>query len=113
MKEIAMDYLPNVYKGFGEKFPGIKEAYDALAVRCNESGPLDRRSRRLVKLGVAIGLGSEGGVRSHARRALEEGVPAAELRHAVLMAITSAGFPAMIAAMHWVEEVIEKSGQAD
>lgn len=108
-----MDYLPDVYKGFGEKFPEIKEAYDALGVRCNESGPLDRRSRRLVKLGVAIGLGSEGGVRSHARRALDEGVAVAELRHAVLMAITGAGFPAMIAAMQWVDEVIEKSGQAD
>ncbi len=105
-----MDYLPGVYKGFGEKFPEIMEAYDALAVRCNESGPLDGRSRRLVKLGVAIGLGSEGGVRSHARRALEEGVSVAELRHAVLMAFTGAGFPAMIAAMRWVDEVIEKSG---
>ena len=108
-----MDYLPGVYKGFGEKFPEIKEAYDALAVRCNESGPLDRKSRRLIKLGVAIGLSSEGGVRSHARRALSEGVPVAELRHAVLMALTGAGFPAMIAAMQWVDEVIEKSGHAD
>ena len=108
-----MDYLPDVYKGFGEKFPEVKEAYDALAVRCNESGPLDRKSRRLIKLGVAIGLSSEGGVRSHARRALEEGVSVAELRHAVLMALTGAGFPAMIAAMQWVDEVIKKSGQAD
>src|SRR5918996_1108387 len=33
-------------------------------------GPLDPRSARLVKLGVAIGAQAEGAVRSHARRAL-------------------------------------------
>jgi alkylhydroperoxidase/carboxymuconolactone decarboxylase family protein YurZ len=33
---------------------------------------------------------------------------AEELRHAVLLALTTAGFPTMIAAMKWVDEVIEK-----
>lgn len=107
-----MSYLPDVYQEFGQDFPEVSEAYDALAVRCNEWGPLDGKSRRLIKLGVAIGLSSEGGVRSHARRALQEGVSTSELRHAVLMALTGAGFPAMIAAMKWVDEVIEKSGKA-
>jgi alkylhydroperoxidase/carboxymuconolactone decarboxylase family protein YurZ len=69
---------------------------------------LDEKTRRLVKLGIAIGLSSEGGVRSHARRALEEGVTADELRHAVLVALTTAGFPTMIASMKWVNKVIEK-----
>ena len=41
-------------------------------------------------------------------RALEEGVTTDELRHAVLMAFTTAGFPTMIAAMKWVDEVIDK-----
>jgi alkylhydroperoxidase/carboxymuconolactone decarboxylase family protein YurZ len=40
-----------------------------------------------------MGLNSEGGVRSHTRRALEEGVTADELRHAVLLTFTTAGFP--------------------
>ncbi|MBA7709702.1 hypothetical protein ES703_118625 [subsurface metagenome] len=48
-------------------------------------------------------------MRSHARRALAEGVSPEELRHAVLMAFTTAGFPTMIAAVKWVEEVIGKS----
>jgi len=71
-------------------------------------GPLDEKARRLIKLGIAIGLSSEGGVKSHARRALEEGMTAEELRHAVLLAFTTAGFPTMIAAMKWVDEVIDK-----
>ena len=103
-----MTYLPDIYKEFKQEFPDIAKAYDELAVKCHGWGPLDEKTRRLVKLGISIGLSSEGGVRSHARRALEEGVTADELRHAVLVALTTAGFPTMIASMKWVNKVIEK-----
>jgi len=103
-----MTYLPDIYKEFQQRFPEIAKAYDELAVKCNGWGRLEKRTRRLIKLGIAIGLNSEGGVRSHARRALEEGITSDELRHAVLLAFTTAGFPTMIAAMKWVDEVIEK-----
>jgi 4-carboxymuconolactone decarboxylase len=101
-----VNYLPDVYQGFRQQFPEIAEAYDELAVRCHGWGPLDEKTRRLVKLGVAIGLSSEGGVRSHARRALQEGITPDELRHAVILAFTTSGFPTMVAAFKWVEEVI-------
>ena len=103
-----MNYLPGIYKEFQQQFPEVAKAYDDLAAKCHDWGKLDEKTRRLIKLGVAIGLSSEGGVRSHARRALEEGVTADELRHVVLLAFTTAGFPTMIAAMKWVDEVIEK-----
>lgn len=103
-----MAYLPDVYREFQQQFPEIAKAYDELALKCHRWGPLDEKTRRLIKLGIAIGLNSEGGVRSHARRALEEGATADELRHVVLLAFTTAGFPTMIAAMKWVEKVIEK-----
>ena len=104
-----MSYLPEIYKEFKQRFPEVAKAYDALAASCHQQGPLDGKTRRLIKLGIAIGLSSEGGVRSHARRALEEGISPDELRQAVLMGFTTAGFPTMIAAMKWVEEVINKS----
>jgi 4-carboxymuconolactone decarboxylase len=103
-----MNYLPGIYREFQQQFPELARAYDGLAGKCHDWGPLEEKTRRLVKLGVAIGLSSEGGVRSHARRALEEGITADELRHVVLLAFTTTGFPTMIAAMKWVEEVIEK-----
>ncbi|MFC2034494.1 carboxymuconolactone decarboxylase family protein [Chloroflexota bacterium] len=104
-----MNYLPEVYQDFKRQFPEVAKAYDDLAINCHEWGPLDEKTRRLVKLGIAIGMSSEGGVRSHARRALAEGTSPDELRHAVLMAFTTAGFPSMSAAMKWVEEVINKT----
>ena len=105
-----MTYLPNIYKEFQKQFPEIAKTYDELALKCHDWGPLNEKTRRLIKLGIAIGLSSEGGVRSHARQALAEGVTTNELRHAVLLAFTTAGFPTMIAAMKWVDEVIQKHG---
>ncbi len=105
-----MSYLPGIYKEFKQQFPEVARDYDSLAVSCHQWGPLDERTRRLIKLGIAIGLSSEGAVRSHARRALEEGISPDELRHAVLMAFTTAGYPTMMASMKWVDEVIGKSG---
>lgn len=104
-----MAYLPDIYIDFKRQYPEVAGAYDELALKCHEWGPLDAKTRRLVKLGIAIGLNSEGGVRSHARRALAEGASADEIRHVVLLAFTTAGFPYMAAAMKWVEKVIEKS----
>jgi 4-carboxymuconolactone decarboxylase len=106
-----MVYLPEVYKGFKKHFPKIARDYDKLAISCNEGGPLDEKTREMVKLGIAIGLSSEGAIKSHTRRALAAGVTAGEVRHAALLSLTTAGFPALIAAMKWVDEVLDKQGK--
>ena len=101
-------YLPEIFTDFRDEFPEISRAYDELALKCHEWGPLDKKSRRLIKLGIAMGANSEGGVRSHARRALDEGITPEEIRHAVILALTTAGFPTMIASLKWVEEVLNR-----
>jgi len=103
-----MAYLPEVYKGFKKHFPEISKTYEKVAVSCNEGGPLDEKTRELVKLGIAIGLSSEGAVKSHTRRALAAKSTVEEIRHAVLLSLTTAGFPAMIAALKWIDEVLDK-----
>ena len=103
-----MNYLPEIHKDFKKRFPEIAKHYDTLAQSCNDWGPLDSKTRRLVKLGISAGLNSEGAVRSHVRRALDEGISPDELRHAILLAFTTAGYPEMNAAMKWAEEVIGK-----
>ncbi len=107
----GLKYLPDIYIDFEKDYPDIARAYDNLAVAIHNWGPLDMKTRRLVKLGVAIGLSSEGGVRSHVRRALAEGITRDEIRHAILMAFTTAGFPTMIAALKWAEEVFENNAE--
>ncbi len=107
MTQPSRTYLPRVYRDLRAEHPGVAEAYDALGDACRRAGPLSAREQRLVKLGIAIGLSSEGGVRSHVRRGLSEGVPVADLLHAVAIAVPTAGFPATAAAYQWAREVLD------
>ena len=107
MSQEQRSYLPRVYRDFRAEHPGVAEAYDALGDACRRAGPLSEREQRLVKLGIAIGLASEGGVRSHVRRGLTEGIEAADLRHAIAIAVPTAGFPATAAAYQWARDVLE------
>lgn len=101
------DYLPDVYLGFRERFPTIAPALDQLGQATEAAGPLDLRTQRLVKLGIAVGALAEGAVRSNVRKALDEGATNEDIQHAVTLAITTVGFPATVAALGWVDEVLE------
>jgi alkylhydroperoxidase/carboxymuconolactone decarboxylase family protein YurZ len=101
------DYLPDIYVSFRDRFPEVAKAHDSLGAALDASGPLDARTRRLVKLGIAIGGLAEGAVRSNVRKALGEGATPEEIRHVVTLAISTTGFPAAIAALQWVGEVLE------
>jgi alkylhydroperoxidase/carboxymuconolactone decarboxylase family protein YurZ len=100
--------LPFSYKRFKDEFPQIEKEYDRLAQKCHASGPLNEKSRRLIKLGIAIGSNSEGAIKSHTRRALAIGITPKEIRHAVLLGLTTVGFPKMVAALNWVHEAFEE-----
>jgi AhpD family alkylhydroperoxidase len=103
-KEEDVGTLPRAFETFRARFPAIHRAYEALGGAAHEAGPLDPKTRELVKLGVAIGLRAEGAVRSHAGRAREAGATREEVEHAVLLAITTAGLPAAVAAFTWLED---------
>jgi 4-carboxymuconolactone decarboxylase len=100
------DYLPDIYKSFRQRFPEVAGAQDHLAAKLDAAGPLDARTRRLVKLGIAVGALAEGAVRSNVRKALGEAATAEEIRQVALLAVTTAGFPTTIAALSWVDEVL-------
>jgi alkylhydroperoxidase/carboxymuconolactone decarboxylase family protein YurZ len=107
MRDPDRDYRPRIYRDLRSELPGIADAYDALGEACRQAGPLSARDQRLVKLGISIGLSSEGAVRSHVRRGLDAGLNRAELLHAVVIAIPTAGFPATAAAYRWACEVLD------
>lgn len=99
-------YLPKPYKQFQDHFPEVFNTYEQLGIATREAGPLDEKLQNMVKLGIAMGANSRGGVMSSTRKAIAAGATADEVRHAVLLGITTTGFPNMIAAMSWVEEVV-------
>jgi alkylhydroperoxidase/carboxymuconolactone decarboxylase family protein YurZ len=103
---MSSEYLPDVYVRFRDRFPGIAEGLDALGTVADGAGPLDERTRRLVKLGIAIGAMAEGAVRSNARKALQAGASEAEVLHVAALTVSTCGFPAAVAAFSWIEEVL-------
>jgi len=103
-----MAQLPAHYRMFKSKYPRLWQAHNELSALCQETGPLNQKARELVKLGLSIGARMEGAVHSHTRRALDAGVSAAEIRHAVLLGLTTVGFPSTMAALTWVEDVLKK-----
>ena len=95
---------PKSIRKFQKKYPEIEKAFAELGKRCHESGPLDEKTRRLVKLGIAIGLRHEGAVHSAARNALRSRATREELYQVSILAITTIGWPGAFAAMTWIEE---------
>lgn len=100
------EYLPDIYTEFRDEYPDVAQALGALGAATGATGPLDKKTQRLVKLGIAIGGLAEGAVRSNTRKALELGVTAEELRHVAVLAITTASFPTAIAGLSWIEKVL-------
>jgi 4-carboxymuconolactone decarboxylase len=99
-------YLPEIFKRFMDQNPEICEAYREVGDLCSKAGPIAPKDQHLIQLGTSIGVGSKGAVRSHARRALDAGATEDEVRQVVLLSMTIIGFPAMIAAYGWVEEML-------
>jgi len=98
---------PKSVHRFEDEHPEIWRAFAALAEQCHEQGgPLDEKSRRLVKLGIAVGMRHEGAVHSAVRHALASGIAPEEIRHSAILAITTIGWPSAYAAVTWIDDVL-------
>lgn len=102
----ASNAIPVRYLKFQKAYPKVFRAYAALGAATQEAGPLTKKTRALAKLAIALGARMEGAVHSHTRRALEARCTPDEIRHVVLLATTTIGFPAMMSAMSWVDDVL-------
>ena len=107
-KTRAGEKLPGPFARFVKEFPAVFLGYDAMGKAAHTGGPLDARSRELVKLGMAIGARLEGATHSHVRKALAAGATAKEIRHAALLAISTLGLPTTVMALTWVDDVLEE-----
>lgn len=94
---------PKAYDEFGETFPLIRQAWDLLGEAAKD-GPLDEKTARLVKLGVAIGAMREGAVHSSVRKARALGASPEELDQVVAIAASIIGMPSAVAAWTWIKD---------
>src|ERR1700690_2947045 len=101
-----MSQLPKPYQQFRQDHPDVYKAYENLGKITAESGPLDIKTRELIKLGMGATTKSESAVQSHTHRALQAGATAAEIEHTLMLGITTFSFSTMMAARTWAKEAI-------
>ena len=102
-----MTDVPKAHHQFLTEFPAVAEAYQRLGAAAHASGPLDQRTRQLVKLALAVGAGYEGAVHAHTKKALAIGLTPAEIKHVVALAVTTRGLPTAVAAYTWINDIVE------
>ena len=101
---MSKDQLPKHYIHIRKDFPEMAQALNDLGKAVRNSGPIDDKTAHLIQLAGAVGVQSEGAVKSHVRQALEGGAHKDEIVHALLLLTSTVGFPTMSAAMSWAED---------
>ena len=100
---------PKFYLQLEKRHADVFDALEKLGKSVRGAGPVDERTAQLIQLAAAAAIRSEGAIHSHTRRAVEAGVPADNVRHALLLLISTIGMPNVVAALSWAEDVISKN----
>lgn len=104
-----MTDLPTPYQDFTRQHPSVLRAFEQLGEAAAKEGPLDEKTRELIKLGMAATNRSKSAVESHTFRALEAGASPQEIEHAIILGVTTIGFPNMMAALTWAKAAIKEA----
>lgn len=103
-----MSELPKRFEKFQKEYSEVASAYEKLGEVIHNLGALDNKTRALIKLAISTGARLEGAVHSHTRKALEAGCSKDEIKQTVLLALPTIGLPSTMAAMSWIDDVLEK-----
>lgn len=96
------------YLKFRERHQDVVAAVENLRAVAQATGPLDQKTIHLIQLAASAASMSHGSTHSHTIRALEAGATPEEIHHAVVVLISTIGFPKTAAAMAWVDDVLER-----
>ena len=100
--------FPVHYSETMARHPKLSQALEALGKVIREEGPLEAKTAHLIQLAGAASIRSEGSVHSHTKRALAAGAKPEEIRHAIILLVSTVGFPTVAAALSWVDDIVEK-----
>ena len=89
------------------KFGQVIAKHQELGKSLREAGPIDEKNSQLIQLGAAAANRAEGAVHSHVKRALKAGATPEEIYHALILLMSTIGFPATAAALSWARDIIE------
>ncbi len=98
------DERPAAFLQFINRFPKLGKAWDMMREAEAEAGPLDEKTRRLVKLAIAAANESEGATHSAARKARRAGASLEEMEQVVALAASTVGLPKAVKIYRWIRE---------
>jgi len=101
--------IPKRYRDFTKDYPEVAKSYEQLGNAVHSAGPLNDKTRALIKLAISTGARLEGAVHSHTRKAIKSGATNEELRQVALLSIPTIGLPSMMAALSWINDIIEEN----
>jgi 4-carboxymuconolactone decarboxylase len=107
---VRRNLKPAAFRRLALEHTDFLKAVNALGSAAQHAGPLDEKVTQLVQLAAAAAIRSEGGVHSHARRALDLGASREEIHHALICITSTIGFPTVRAALSWADDVLGNSG---
>lgn len=96
---------PQTHDEFVAAFPEVAKAWEVIAT-AGKSGPLDKKTCRLVKLALAMGAQQEGAVHASVRKGLAMGITREEMEQVVALAAGTLGFPQTVAAYTWIKDLL-------
>ncbi len=96
--------LPNPAQNFRKRYPEVWTAFNELGDRCHAAGPLDEKTRRLVKVALSMGAALEGATHSAVRNAKKAGITRDEINHVAVLAVSTLGLPAAVRAYTWASD---------
>lgn len=97
---------PAFYLRLQNEHPAFFDAWEAVGSAARAAGPIDNKTTHLVQLAASAAIRSEGAVHSHVRRALDAGATPSEIRQALMLTAPTIGFPNVVAALSWAEDVL-------
>ncbi len=82
------------------------EAHQRLSEACAEAGPLDRKTRELIKVAISGTANQVTALQRHAVMAIQAGATEQEIYQTILLLITTIGFPRASAALQWARNAL-------
>lgn len=100
-----MNLIERNLKYFIENHGEVYESYESYGKAIDEKGgPLDKKTKRLIKVAISATVQNEYSLKTHIKKALRDGCSMEEIEHTVLLIAPTVGFPAMMKALISIRE---------
>ena len=103
-----MEDIHQVFTRFKAEFPEVYARHEALGKEIHEKvGPLGENSRWLIKIAISAACNHKRALATHIMKAKAAGVTDEQIKHALLLLIPTAGFPAFMKAYSVLNNIVD------